>query len=86
MPNTEREVLLAPASRDGVQITCADTTSLDLNIDVVVAKRFRIEFGPFEFGPVFWILDLEARECLGVDHYYGLRTTRLILSLNSRDC
>lgn len=71
MSYTQREVLLAPSPRHRVQITRTNTTSLDLEIDIVVTKWFWRELIELEIRPVLRILDLEASECLWVNHVEG---------------
>jgi outer membrane protein W len=71
--NGEGEVLLAPSSGDGVDITAADTAALNLDIDVVVAERLGLELVLVEFQPRVRSIDLEAGELLWVRHLGGLR-------------
>lgn len=40
MADTQWEVLLAPASTDGVKITGANTAGYNLDVNIVVAERF----------------------------------------------
>jgi hypothetical protein len=68
MPNTQGEVLLAPSTRNSMQITRTNTTSLDLDIDIVVTKRLRLELVQLEISPVLRVLDLEALERIWVNH------------------
>jgi hypothetical protein len=49
MADGEREMLLSPASTDGVNITSAYTTALNLDVDVVVAKWLGLELVLVEF-------------------------------------
>lgn len=60
--NTEGEMLLAPSSAHSVQITGAHTTSLDLNIDVMVSKGLWGELILMELSPLRRILDLKAHK------------------------
>jgi hypothetical protein len=69
MSNTEREMLLPPPSRHSMQITRANPTSLDLDIDVVVTERLGLELVQLELGPVLRILDLEALKSIWVNHF-----------------
>jgi hypothetical protein len=69
MPNTQREMLLPPPSRNSMQITRANPTSLDLDIDVVVTERLGLELVQLELSPVLRILDLEALERIWVNHF-----------------
>ena len=68
MPYSKREVLLSPASTDGVYITATDTAALNLDIDVVVTKRLRLELVLVELEPGLRSIDLEPSELLGVRH------------------
>jgi hypothetical protein len=69
MPNTKREMLLSPPSRNSMQITRTNPTRLDLNINIVIAKRLRLEVVQLELGPVLRVLDLEALERVRVNHF-----------------
>jgi hypothetical protein len=69
MANTEGEMLLPPTSRDSMQITGANATSLDLNIDVVIAEWLGRELIPVEFRPFLRILNLEANEGIWIHHF-----------------
>jgi hypothetical protein len=69
--DSEGEVLLAPSSGDGVHIATADTAALNLDIDVVVAKRLGLELVLVEFEPCVRTIDLEAGELLGIRHLGG---------------
>lgn len=69
MPNTQREMLLPPPSRNSMQITRANPTSLDLDIDIVVTERLGLELVQLELSPAFRVLDLEALECIWVNHF-----------------
>ena len=51
MSNSKRELLLAPTAADGVDIATADTTALDLDIDVVVTEGLGLEFVLVELRP-----------------------------------
>ena len=68
MPNTQREMLFSPAARNGMQITRTNTASLDLDIDIVVAKRLGRELIQLEISPVLRILDLKAFERIWINH------------------
>jgi hypothetical protein len=69
MTNAEREVLLAPATADCMNITCADSASFNLNVNVIITKRFWLKLVLVEFGPGIRPIDLEACECLWITHY-----------------
>ena len=69
MPNTQWEVLLAPAARDRVQITGTNTTRLDLDIDIVVTERLGLQLVQLEIRPMLRILDLEASERIWINHF-----------------
>ena len=68
MSYTEREMLLAPSSRHGMQVARTNTTSLDLDIDIVVAERLGLELIELELSPMLGILDLEALERIWINH------------------
>jgi len=61
-------MLLAPPSRNRMQITRANTTSLDLDIDIVVTERLWLELIELELSPVLRILDLKALESIWINH------------------
>jgi len=69
MPNTQWKMLLPPPSRNSVQITRTNPTSLDLDIDIVVTERLGLELVQLELSPVFRVLDLEALERIWVNHF-----------------
>lgn len=73
MPNTEREMLLAPSTTDSVQITRTNTTSLDLDINIIIPKRLRLQLIELEIRPIFRVLDLETLESIWVNHYGRIR-------------
>jgi hypothetical protein len=64
----KRELLLAPASADGVNITATDTTALDLDVNIVVAEGLGLELVLVEVKPCVRTVDLESGELLGVRH------------------
>ena len=64
----KREVLLSPASADGVYITATDTAALNLDIDIVVTKGLRLELILVELEPGLRSIDLEPSELLRVRH------------------
>ena len=68
MTNSQRKVLLAPATADGVHIAAADTAGLNLDVDVVFPKRLRLELVLVEFGPGLGSIDLEAGELVWIGH------------------
>lgn len=68
MPNTKRKMLLPPPPRNSMQITRTNPTSQDLDINIIIPKRFRHDLIQLEISPVLWILDLEAVESFWVDH------------------
>ena len=49
MTDTEREVLCAPSTGDCVDITAANTTSLDLHVNIVVAELLERELPSVSF-------------------------------------
>jgi len=69
MTNTKRKFLLPPPSTNGMQITTTNTTSLDLNIDIIITKRLGLHLIEVEFGTFCWILNLETLPGIGVDHF-----------------
>jgi len=69
MPNAKREMLLPPPATYSMQIAGTDTTRLDLNIDIVVAKRLGRELVQVEFRPLGGVFDLKAAEGIWVDHF-----------------
>jgi len=69
MPNTKGKMLLSPPARNSMQITRANPTRLDLNINIVITKRLRLELVQLEISPVLRVLDLEALECIRVNHF-----------------
>lgn len=68
MSNTQWEMLLAPSTADGMQITGANTTGLDLDIDIEIAKWLWSQLIELEIGPVLGIFNLEALESIWVNH------------------
>jgi hypothetical protein len=71
--DSQREVLLAPSTTDGVNVTTADTAALNLDVDVVVAKGLRVELILMEIEPSVRAIDLEAGELLWVRHFAQLK-------------
>lgn len=69
MTNTEREFLFTPSTANGVQVTGADSTRQNLDINIVVTERFWLVFVLVELGPFGWVFDLEARESLRIGHF-----------------
>ena len=84
MPNTQREMLFPPPSRNSMQITRTDPTSLDLDIDIVVPKRLGLKLIQLKLSPVLRILDLEALESIWVHHFAfcSFSITTSILQIN----
>jgi hypothetical protein len=68
MPYTKREMLLSPPSGDGMQITGTNTTSQNLNVNIIVAKWLGRELIEVELRPFLRVLDLEALECVWINH------------------
>lgn len=66
--NCKREMLRSPAATDGMDITPAHTTSLNLDIHIVIAKWLRLELVLVELGPGLWSIHLEPGEGLGIWH------------------
>ena len=69
MANTEWEVLLSPPSRNGMQITRANTARLNLDIDIVVAEWLRLELVEVKLGPFLRVFNLEAFERVRINHF-----------------
>lgn len=68
MANAKREVLVSPSTTNGMQITCANTTGHDLDVNIVITKRLRLVLVLVEFGPGLGTKDLETSEGLWVRH------------------
>jgi hypothetical protein len=68
MPYTKREMLLSPPSGDGMQITGTNTTSQNLNVNIIVAEWLGRELIEVELCPFLRVLDLEALERVWVNH------------------
>ena len=66
--DSERVGAVTPVAADGVTVTGADTTALDLDVDIVLAKRTRLERVLLEVGPVLGAGGLEALELIGDRH------------------
>jgi hypothetical protein len=73
MTNAQREVLLSPATADGVDITCANSTSFNLDVNVIITKRLWLELVLMEFSPCLRPVDLEACECIWINHYETMK-------------
>jgi len=69
MTNAEGEVLPSPATADCMNIACANSTRFNLDINVIITKRLWLELVFVEFGPCLRPIDLEARECIWINHY-----------------
>lgn len=61
-------LVIAPAARDGVHIGAAYTASLDLNINIPVAKGLGLQLVLIELGPRLGACDAEAFEGVWVTH------------------
>ena len=68
MSDGQRVLLLAPAAIERVDVAAADTAALDLDVDIIVAKRLGLELVLVEFEPGVGPVDLEASELVGVRH------------------
>ena len=77
--DSKGEFLFTPAAVDGVDIAAADTAGLDLDVDVVVAKRLGLELVLVKFGPGLGSVDLEAGKLFGVRHCSVERDVSLLL-------
>jgi hypothetical protein len=73
MTNAEREVLLSPATADCMNIRGAHPASFNLDVNIIITKWFWLELVLMEFGPCLRPIDLEARECIWIDHYETMR-------------
>lgn len=65
---SERIRATAPVAADGVTITGADTTALDLDVDIVLAKGTGLKRVLLEVGPVLGAGGLKALELVGNRH------------------
>jgi type IV secretory pathway TrbD component len=70
--NSQREMLLAPASADCVDIAGAHAAALDFDVNIVIAKRLGLELILVEFEPCLRSLDLESSEFVRVRHGGGM--------------
>ena len=68
MADGKGEMLLAPAATDGVHIRATDSTALNLDINVVVAKWLWLKLVLVELEPSLGSIDLEAGKLLGIRH------------------
>jgi hypothetical protein len=68
MTNAEREMLRAPSTTDGMNIRRANPTCLNLDVDVIITKRFWLELIFVELGPRLRPIDLESGECFWIAH------------------
>jgi hypothetical protein len=66
--DSKRVRAATPVSADGMTITGANTAALDLDVDIVLAKRTRLERVLLEVGPVLGAGGLEALELVGDRH------------------
>jgi hypothetical protein len=53
---------------NGMQITSANSTSLDFDIDIIISKRLGRELVLMKLGPFLRVFDLKSYESLGVHH------------------
>jgi len=72
MADAQWEMLLSPPSTYCVEIASANTASLDLNINIIIAKRFWLKLIEVELSPVLWVLNLKALESIWINHCAGL--------------
>ena len=63
-------MLRPPLAVDSVEIACANTTALNLDVDVVIAEGLGLELILVEFLPCFRAVDLESRELVRNSHGY----------------
>jgi hypothetical protein len=68
VPDSQGIVLLAPTAADGVKIAGANTAALNLDVDIVVAERLRLELVLVKLKPGLRSVDLESSELLGDRH------------------
>lgn len=74
MSNGQGEVLVSPASADGVYITATHAAALDLDVDIMVTEGFWLELILVKFQPGLGSVDLESCELIGVRHLgFGTR-------------
>jgi hypothetical protein len=65
-------MLLSPSSTYCVEIASANTASLDLNINIIIAKRVGLKLIEVELSPVLWVLNLKALDGIRINHCAGL--------------
>lgn len=63
------KMLLSPSSGNSMQITGANPTRLNLDINIVVAKRLGLELIEVELRPLLRVFDLEAFERIWINHF-----------------
>lgn len=68
MSNAQWKVLLSPPARNCVQITRANATRLNLDVNIVIFEWLRLQFVLVEFCPFLGILNLETDEAFWVNH------------------
>lgn len=73
MANAQREVLVSPSSSNGMEISTANTTGLDLDIYIVIAEWLGLEVPLVELSPCPWAINLESGKCIWINHYDGDR-------------
>jgi hypothetical protein len=71
MANSKGKVFLPPPTIDSMNITTADTTALDLNLDVALSKWFGIKFSPMECGVTCGRIDLETLVLIVLRNSHG---------------
>lgn len=67
--DTERTLEVTPAAGDGVNVGPAHAAALNLDVDVVIAKRLGLELVTVELVPGLGRVNDEALESLWVAHF-----------------
>ena len=84
--NCQGKLLLSPTAVDGVNITSADTASFNLDVDIVVAERLRLELVLVKVEPGVRSVDLEPGKRLWVWHLEGIRRENSTVQKIKLDC
>lgn len=66
--DAKRALEFTPATSDGVDVRAANTTALDLDVDVMVLERLGLELVLVVFGPSLGRVDDEALKSVWVAH------------------
>lgn len=68
MAYSQREVLITPSAADSVDITTANTATLDLDLYIIITKRLHVKLLLVKLGPGLGRLDLETSVFVVVGH------------------